>query len=209
MRDDPRIDPSGHDGTISLNELAHPAATDVVPIGEPKSRWTLAAVAVAAFGAVAWINLGHVPALVASHWVPMFLLASGCMAAMRWKRAGVRNTLRSRVASKVAEFGGGVYGAAAMATWLQLEGADLVGEVAAAGSLVSWVQSLSLGWLISQAVESIGFAVRAGLWPWHWFSGYGMQAVLLAAGAAVGLDALLKAAFPRYRTHREAPAAEA
>lgn len=190
-----------------MNELAHPAATDVVPVAEPKSRWMPAAVAVAAFGAVAWINLGHVPALVASHWVPMFLLASGCMAAMQWKRAGVRNTLRSRAASKVSEFGGGVYGAVAMATWLQLESADLVAEVARAGSLVSWVESLSLGWLMSQGLESAGFAVRAGLWPLHWFRGHGMQAVLLAAGAAVVLDALLRAVFVTYRDRREARSA--
>lgn len=199
-----------------MNDLAHspaapstaaPSGTVATPVAQPKSRWAPAAVAVAAFGAVAWINLGHVPALVASHWVPMFLLASGCMAAMQWKRAGVRNTLRSRAASKVGEFGGGVYGAVAMATWLQLESTDLVAEVARAGSLVSWVESLSLGWLMSQGLESAGFAVRAGLWPLHWFRGYGMQAVLLAAGAAVVLDALLRAVFVTYRDRREARSA--
>ncbi len=116
----------------------------------------------------------------------------------------MRNELRSQAAAKVAEFGGGVYGAVAMATWLQLEASDLVGDVAAAGSVGEFVGSLSLGWLISQGVESVKFAFQAGLWPWHWFSTFGMQAVLGAAAAAVGLDWLLRRASPRYQALREA-----
>lgn len=165
-------------------------------------RWMPGVIAVAAFAGTLALNVLHVPGVVASHWVPMFLLATGCMAAVRWRRAGVRNELRSRASAKIAEFGGGVYGAIAMATWLQLEACDFVGDVVAAGSLGGFVGSLSLGWLISQAVESLKFAIQAGLWPWHWFSSYGMQTVLIAAGVACGLDWLLKVASPRYASMR-------
>ena len=187
---------------------AAPAAPVVpaVPNAEAGSRWQPAVVAAVAFGGAAVLNLGWVPGVVVSHWVPLFLLASGCMAALRIRRTGVRRELRSRAAARVAEFGGGVYGAMAMATLVQLETVDLVGDVAAAGSLSKFVGGLDVGWMISQLMESIGFAISAAMWPWHWFSGYGINAVLLALGAAVGLDALLRAVSPRYRAHREAPA---
>lgn len=179
------------------------------PLADAGSRWKPLTVAGAAFAGVAVLNLGYVPGVVVSHWVPLVLLASGCMAAFRWKRAGVRNELRSRAAAKVAQFGGGVYGAMAMATLLWLEAADLLADVRAAGSPVAFIRSLDLGWLISQLMESIGFAIRAGMWPWHWFSDYGMRTVLIAAGVAVGLDVLIRAVSPAYRAHREAPAAAA
>lgn len=189
-----------------MNQVAVPAAPQV-PAVQPQSRWKPAAVAAAAFAGVAALNFGTLPGVVVSHWVPLFLLASGCMAALRWKRAGVRRELRSRAAARAAEFGGGVYGAMALATLLWLEGTDLVAEVAAAGSPGAFVRSLDLGWLLSQLMESVGFAIRAGLWPWHWFSGYGVTAVVVAAGAAAGADALIKAISPRYRAHRQAPQA--
>jgi hypothetical protein len=189
-----------------VKEVALHTVESVVPEAGAESRWKPAAVAGVAFAGVAALNLGWVPGLVVSHWVPLFLLASGCLAALRWKRIGVRRQLRSRAAARVAEFGGGVYGAMAMATLLWLEGTDLVADVAAAGSPGAFVRSLDLGWLMSQLFESIGFAIGAGLWPWHWFSDYGMTAVVMAAGAAVGADALLKAAFPRYRAYRVEPA---
>lgn len=192
-----------------MNEVAAPAATETVPATTPQSPWTPAVIACVACIALAGGSLTY--AMGAGfrfpNLVPVLLLASGCMAAVRWMRAGVRNELRSRTASKVAEFGGGVYGAMAMATLLWLEGADLVADVTAAGSVGAFVSSLSLGWLMQQGMQSIGFAIRAGLWPWHWFSDYGMMTVLLAGGAAWGLDTLLKAVFPWYRTYREAPAA--
>lgn len=180
---------------------------DRVPGLEPRredGRWTPGVIAIAAFSGTVALNVLHVPGVIASHWVPLFLLATGCMAAVRWKRAGVRNELRSRASAKVAEFGGGVYGAIAMATWLQLEASDLVADVASAGSLGAFVSQLSLGWLISQAFESIKFVIQASLWPWHWFSGYGMEAVVIAACAAGGLDWLLKVASPRYASLRAA-----
>lgn len=181
------------------------SAVPPVPAAEDGSRWQAAAVAAAAFAGVAALNLGWVPGLVVSHWVPLFLLGSGCMAAVRWKRAGVRSELRGRAASQVAQFGGGVYGAMAMATLLWLEGADLLADVTAAGSLGALIRSLDLGWLMSQAMESVGFAIRAGLWPWTWFGGYGIA----VAGAAVGLDALLAIVLPRYRAYRNPPPAAA
>jgi hypothetical protein len=186
-----------------VNDVALPTAPEVPAVAEAESRWKPAAVAAAAFAGVAALNLGDIPGVVFSHWVPMFLLASGCMAAIRWKRTGVRHELRSRAASKVGEFGGGVYGSMAVATLLWLEGTDLVADVAGAGSLGAFVRSLDLGWLMSQMMESVGFAIRAGLWPWHWFSDYGMTAVVIAAGVAVALDALIKA------VRRPAPSASA
>ena len=186
-----------------MTEVA-PQTTAGVPT-QPESRWKPAAVAAVAFAGVAALNLGYVPGLVVSHWVPLLLLASGCMAAIRWKRAGLRRQLRSRTASGVADFGGGVYGAMAMATLLWLEGADLVADVAGAGSLGAFIRSLDLGWLISQVMESVGFAIRAGLWPWTWFGGYGIP----VACAAVGLDALLAIVLPRYRAYRNPPKAAA
>ncbi|HEX6036603.1 hypothetical protein [Longimicrobium sp.] len=178
---------------------------DNVPGLEPApadGRWTPGAIAVMAFGGTLALNILHVPGVTVSQWIPVFLLATGCMAAVRWKRAGVRNELRNQASAKIAEFGGGVYGAIAMATWLQLEIGDFVGDVVAAGSIGDFVGSLSLGWMISQAVSSIKFALQAGLWPWHWFSSYGMQTVLIAAGVACGLDWLLKVASPRYASMR-------
>jgi hypothetical protein len=198
-----------------LNELARPAAPETAPeiasATAPQSPWTPAVIACVACVAVAGASLTYAQAVgfAFPNLVPVLLLASVCLAAVRWMRAGVRNELRGHAAGKVAEFGGGVYGAMAMATLLWLEGTDLVSDVAAAGSLGAFVDSLSWDWLMQQGMQSVSFAIRAGLWPWHWFSDYGMSAVLLAAGAAYGLDALLKAAFPRYRAHREAPSVPA
>ena len=194
------------DGARHVNQVAVPTAAQASAV-QAQSRWKPAAVAAVAFAGVAVLNFGSVPGVVVSHWVPLFLLASGCMAALRWKRAGVRRQLRSRASARAAEFGGGVYGSMALATLLWLEGSDLVADVSSAGSLGAFIRSLNVGWLMSQLFESIGFAIRAGLWPWHWFSDYGMTAVLIAAGAAVGLDALIKAVLPRYRAHRNSPQA--
>lgn len=180
--------------------LPGPAA---VPSAEAAGgRWKPRAVAVACFVGAIGLNVLHVPGNLAAHWVPMFLLVTGCMAAVRWRRAGVRSELRSHAAQKIASYGGGVYGAIAMATLVQLETVDMVSDVVGTGSVAGFFNSLSLGWLVSQAVESVLFAVRAGLWPWHWFSAYGIGVVLIAAGAACGLDTLLRASIPRYRAMR-------
>lgn len=204
----PLAGPSIPAAPVAPVDPAAPVAP-VVPAADAGSRWKPAAVAAAAFGGVAVLNLGWIPGVVVSHWVPLALLASGCMAAWRWKRAGVRRELRNQASAKIAEFGGGVYGSVAMATLLYLEGTDLVADVASAGSLSKFIGSLDVGWLMSQLMESIGFAIKAGLWPWHWFSDYGMQTVLIAGGVAVGLDALIKAVSPRYRAHRQAQTAPA
>jgi hypothetical protein len=184
-----------HVTTPAAGELLAPAAD---------GRWKTQTIAVASFTGALALNVLHVPGVTVSLWVPMFLLVTGCMAAMRWKRAGVRSELRNRAAAKMAKFGGGVYGAIAMATWLQLETVDLVGDVVGTGSVGGFVDSLSIGWLVSQAVESVIFGLRGALWPWHWFSSYGLQAMLMAAGAAWGLDVVLRMAVPRYRELRAA-----
>lgn len=183
--------------------------TAIVPAQEPASGWKPGVVVGAAVAGTVALNVVEIPGVLASHWVPVLLLATALMAALRWKRVGVRRQLRSSAAGKISEFGGGVYGAMAVATLLQLEAADLVEDVASAGSLAEFVGALDPGWLMGQMMESIGFAIRAGMWPWHWFSDYGIYAVLAAAGAAVGLDALIKAVSPRYRAHREEPAVAA
>lgn len=198
----------GAEAVLPLPEPPHPP-TAIVPAQEPVSGWKPAGViGVSVAGTVA-LNVVEVPGVLASHWVPVLLLATAFMAAVRWKRAGVRRQLRSRAAARISEFGGGVYGALAVATLLQLEAADLVDDVASAGSLAEFVGSLDLGWVMGQMMESVGFAIRAGMWPWHWFADFGFYAVLLAAGAAVGLDALIRSVSPRYRAHREAPAVAA
>ncbi len=190
-----------------MNEVAGPAATDITSPATPESPWTPGVIACVACIALAGGSLTY--ALGAGvrfpNLVPVLLLASGCMAAVRWMRAGVRNELRGRAAGKLAAFGGGVYGAMAMATLLWLEGTDLAADLAGAGSPGAFVRSLDLGWLISQAMESVGFAIRAGLWPWTWFGGYGVP----VACAAVALDALLAFVLPRYRASRNPPAAAA
>jgi hypothetical protein len=181
------------------------ASTAVAPAAEPAVRWKPAAVVGAAVAGTVALNVVEVPGVLSSHWVPVLLLATAFMAAMRWKRTGVRRQLRSHAAARIQEYGGGVYGAIAMATLLQLEAADLVHDVADAGSLAEFIGALDVGWLVSQLMESVGFAIRAGLWPWHWFGMYGF----VAAGAAFGLDGLLKFASPRYRALREKPAVAA
>lgn len=205
---------------MESDSVIHPPAPTMIPVPPPApaapaipalpnaeagARWQTAAVAGVAFAGAAALNLEWIPGLVVSHWVPLFLLASGCLAALRIRRAGVRRELRSHLVAKITQFGGGVYGAMAMATLLQLETADLVGDVAGAGSLSKFVGSLDVDWMMSQLMESIGFAIDAAMWPWHWFGTYGF----VAAGAAFGVDALLQALSPRYRAHREAPAAVA
>ncbi|HEU0299545.1 MAG TPA: hypothetical protein VFR37_08830 [Longimicrobium sp.] len=174
-------------------------APPVAPAAEAGPRWQPAAVAGVAFGGAAVLNLGWIPGVVVSHWVPLFLLASGCMAALRIRRAGVRRELRSHAAAKIAQFGGGVYGAMAAATLVQLETADLVDDVASAGSLSKFIALVDVDWMMAQLMESIGFAVSAATWPWHWFGTYGFVAV----GLGYGVDALLKSASPRYRALRE------
>ncbi|HYR10356.1 MAG TPA: hypothetical protein VEQ60_21455 [Longimicrobium sp.] len=185
------------------------SSTAVTPAVEPASGWKPAAVIGMAIAGTVVLNVAEVPGILSSHWVPVLLLATAFTAAVRWKRTGVRRQLRNRAAAGIQEYGGGVYGAMAMATLLQLEAADLVDDVASAGSLAEFVGALDVGWLMGQMMESVGFAIRAGLWPWHWFSEYGMSAVLVAAGAAFGLDALLKSVSSRYRALREKPAVAA
>ena len=134
------------------------------------------------------VNTVALPAWVAAHAFPLAIGTAGCVVAARWWRSGVRRQLRTSAGAKVAEFGGGVYGSLAFATLLYLEALDMVGEVADAGSVGAFFGSMGFGWLMKQAIESIGFAVQAMLWPMYWLSVLGLQAVVLAAGAIWGLD---------------------
>jgi hypothetical protein len=123
------------------------------------------------------------PASAGAHVVPVGVAVAGGVLAVRWARRGVRRQLADGVAAKVAEFGGGLYGSVAFATLLYLEAMDLVGDVAAAGSLGGFVGGLSFAWLMEQMMESIGFFVTAIMWPWYWLSALGPAAAAIVAGA--------------------------
>jgi hypothetical protein len=87
-----------------------------------------AAVGAAIFAGIVALNTITLPALLAENLVPLALLTAGCMALVRWFRSGLSNTLRTGVIGKVREFGGGIYGSVAVATWLILEGRDIHGR---------------------------------------------------------------------------------
>ena len=149
------------------------------------------------------LNVLPLPAYVSSHAVGLGIAGAACATAVRWVRGGVRRQARSVAASKAKEFGGGLYGIIAAATWIWLEAADLVGEIADAGSPLAWFDSLSLGWLIGQALQSVEFAVRAALWPWTWFSTFGITTAAMVAGAVWGADGLARWLAPKIRARRE------
>lgn len=128
------------------------------------------------------LNTVTLPAFVGAHAVALAIAAFGGVAAIRWVRSGVRQQLKASAAAKVAEFGGGLYGALAFATLLYLEVVDLAGDVASAGSLGTFFRGMDFGWLMGQLMESIGFAIKAGMWPWFWFSEMGPMAALVAGG---------------------------
>jgi hypothetical protein len=141
------------------------------------------------------VNTVTLPAWVAAHAFPLAIGTAGCVVAARWWRSGVRRQLRTSAGAKVAEFGGGVYGALAFATLLYLEALDMVGDVAEAGSLGAFFGSMGFGWVIQQAIESIGFAIQAALWPMYWLSVLGFRTVVLTAATLWALD------FARRRGH--------
>jgi hypothetical protein len=151
-----------------------------------------AAVGAAIFAGIVALNTITLPALLAENLVPLALLTVGCMALVRWFRSGLSNTLRTGVIGKVREFGGGIYGSVAVATWLILEGRDIHGDVVAAGSASAWIRGMSVPWLIGEAIEAVRWSVTAALWPWYWFSELGPVAALYVAGAVWALDLSLR-----------------
>lgn len=116
----------------------------------------VAAIAAMGAGVAAAMATGTLPAVVRTHGIALAIAVGGGFVAIRWIRGGVRRRIREGAAAKVAEFGGGIYGAIAFATLLYLEAMDLAGDVAGVGSLGAFLGSLSFDWLISQAVESVG-----------------------------------------------------
>lgn len=128
------------------------------------------------------IRVLDLPASAGEHVVPIGIALAGGYVAVRWVRRGVRRQVAEGVSSKVAEFGGGIYGGVAFATLLYLEALDLIGDVAAAGSLGGFLGQLSFGWLLGQLLESVGFFVTAITWPWFWFSELGPATAGLVAG---------------------------
>jgi hypothetical protein len=166
---------------------------DAVPASPSVRVVRSALIGMAVFAGVVFLNVGSVPGIRSHHLVPAFLLTSFALAAFRWLRRGVREEARSRLTARIAAYGGGLYGTAALATWAYLEGMDLYAEVVAAGSTTAWVAALTPGWLVHQLMESLVFGVMAALWPFYWFLDHGIGTAL-AIGVAVGaLDALAPA----------------
>lgn len=135
------------------------------------------------------LNLGSLPVrLSLGQLIAAFLAINGALQAVRWARRGLRRRARRRLAREIVEYGGGLYGTAAVATYAYLHVLDLYGEIVDAGSLGAFLASITLGWLIAEAVEGFVFGIKAFLWPWYWFAGSGMQTAWLVAGGVWALD---------------------
>jgi hypothetical protein len=184
-----------HEPVVAPSRLPAPRARRFAAVRGAASGVAL----VAASGGVLVVLLDTVrlPAAAARSVIPVAIAVAAGVAAVRWLRRGVRTQLRQGVAAKVAGFGGGLYGAVAAATWVYLEAADLVGDVASAGSLPRFLSGLSPGWLLQQAMESVRFAVQAMLWPWFWLSALGPLTAALIAGAVWALDGAARGFAPR------------
>ncbi len=79
---------------------------------------------------------------------------------------------------------------------------DLAADVAGVGSLGAFVNSLSLDWLIAQAMESVGFAITAMMWPWHWFDEMGPGVAGLVAGGVWALHGVVPKLRERWSARR-------
>jgi hypothetical protein len=169
-------------------EPASPRAKGLVTFGAGVGG--MAAVVAGGVVVTVVLNTVTIPAAWSPRLVPLAIAVIGGMTALRWVRRAAKGELRAGAAAKVAEFGGGIYGSLAFATFLYLEAMDLVGDIAAAGSLWAFLSSLSVGWLIAQMVESVKFAVQAMMWPWYWFSELGAKNAAFIAGGVWALDGL-------------------
>jgi hypothetical protein len=150
------------------------------------------AVGAVVFAGIVALNTVSLPAPLAENLVPLALLAAGCMALVRWFRSGLSTTLRTGLIGKVREFGGGIYGSVAVATWFILEGRDIHGDVVAAGSVGGWIRGMSVPWLIGEAIDAVRWSVTAAFWPWYWFSELGPVVALYIAGGVWVLDLSLR-----------------
>lgn len=139
------------------------------------------------------INLGSIPAgLTLGQLVVAFVAVSVAVEGMRWVRRGARKEARRRFARAIGEYGGGLYGTAALATFVWLNVTDVLDDIAAAGSVAAYIGDMSLGWLIGEAVEAVTFAIQSMIWPWHWFAEYGPLVPLVILGGVLAADAVRK-----------------
>jgi hypothetical protein len=167
------------------------------------STWTAVGIVAGLAALFGILNHGSVPGFAVAYAVPLVLAVSVLAVAIRWYRRGVRREAGRALARKAGEFGGGVYGTVAMATFFYLEAADLWGEAVAAGSIPAFVGSLSLGWLIAQAVESVGFMISAMVWPFYWFPQLGVKTAVMVAAGIWAFDGVLKGGMRWLATRRE------
>lgn len=142
---------------------------------------------------VVMVNLGSLPTgLTIGQLAVAFVALSVAVEAVRWIRRGPRQEARLRFTKAVAEYGGGLYGTAALATFIWLNVTDVLNDVAAAGSLGAYVAGMSLAWLIGEMVEAVIFFVQAIFWPWHWFSSHGPMVALAIGSGVLAFDAAWK-----------------
>ncbi len=88
--------------------------------------------------------------------------------------------------------GGGFYGFVAALTFLYLEAADLIGDLAGVGR-AQWLDlGWWIGWVVSNLVEAALNGVWAALWPLTWVQhfGLGLLSVGLFAGSYVTYRAI-------------------
>jgi hypothetical protein len=129
-------------------------------------------IGVAAVAAVLFVNFGTLPvSLSLQQALVAAIVISVAMEVLRWIRRGVRRQARHEFTRKLVEYGGGLYGTIAVATWAYLAAMDVYADWVAAGSLANLLSSISLGWLIEQGLEAAALGLRAALWPWHWLAG--------------------------------------
>lgn len=139
---------------------------------------------------ILFLNFGSLPAsLSLSQMIVAFLAVGFAVEAWRWVRRGVRRQAQSELTRKIIEFGGGLYGTIAVATWAHLTAMDVYSELIAAGSLAGWISTISPGWLIEQSLQALGLGLKAALWPWYWFSG---NATWIVAGGVWAIDGIRK-----------------
>lgn len=145
---------------------------------------------------IALLNFGSVPGALAANAIPLVLVGMAGAAAYRWWRGGLVASARTGAAAKISEFGGGLYGTVAVATWLYLELTDLVSDYLAAGGPVAFFESLGIGEIVGDAVR---FGLDAMLWPFYWFD----DAAILVMALAWSFDGALHALRPRLARWRQ------
>ncbi len=100
--------------------------------------------------------------------------------------------LRRHVREVWESRGGGFYGFVAMLTFLYLEGANLVGDIASLPGLRPNLGGI-ISWLVQNFVQAILNVVWAAIWPVEWIKLFGV---------GVTSGALLGASYITYRLVR-------